>query len=80
MNPSVQVTRVVPRMLVRTPGKGTLWRKSYITGLVDGWRVTAREGRGWACDCPDAMCGHVAALQAVIHPDALPAFALRERP
>ena len=71
-NPFVQITRVVPRMLVHTPGQGNRWHNAYITGLVDGWRVTWRFERGWQCDCPGYPdCGHVTAIAAVVDPDAL---------
>ena len=68
----VQIVRLVNRRRrYKAEGKGSTLDKAHVRGFVDGYQVTATEGRGWSCSCLDDDCPHPDALAAVLHPDAL---------
>lgn len=67
----IQLTRLEPRRRRHRPNGSSSVDKAHVRGFVEGYQVTAREGKGWSCSCLDDDCPHPDALAAVLHPEAL---------
>lgn len=67
----VEILRVSREYTRTRPGKGPTKAYAYVSGLVDGYKVTCAAHKEWTCECGDEACSHPDALAAVLHSSVL---------